>query len=171
MKVIKKTLTALTLGTLLTTGAAQATPVSPVVTTTGELVFANSGTATIKFNPANNLLAGNLKAGTILGSIVATATAGDVAVRWTPGVGSPSVNDFGYALNNLKGKTQDKVLQVYFNDAVGNKPAYTCTKDEQWCVNDALNTSNVTYQVINGGDTVVPVDTYTVSLDAVVWQR
>ncbi|HGM6839718.1 TPA: hypothetical protein ACKP7D_003504 [Serratia marcescens] len=171
MKVIKKTLTALTLGTLLTTGAAQATPVSPVVTTTGELVFANSGTANIKFNPANNLLAGKLKSGTILGSIEATATAGDVAVRWTPGVGSPIVNGFGFALNDLKGKTQDKVLQVMFNDAVENPAAYTCTKDEQWCVNNALNTGNVTYKVFNTSDTVVPVDTYTVSLDAVVWQR
>ncbi|MGF7483710.1 hypothetical protein [Providencia sp. SP181] len=171
-KAMQKTVLALVAGSLMgIVGTAQAAgPVSSIVTAKADIVFEATGTATAVITPKKGLLAGKYPHATVVADAVFTASAGDVAYRWTPGTGviSNSSNNQSAQFYETTGKGGNKLkLQVvdtgdYLTSGKENAPWFVPVKIGQSTINATLETQ--------GEQTIAP-DSYPVSMDAVVWQR
>ncbi len=165
---MKKTLTALMLGSLLcAAGAVQAAgPASSVATGTANLVFAATGTATVKITPVSGLLAGTVNTGTKLADVAIDVTSGAPAWRWTPGTGTIQAGVNNYR-NEVTGNGGNKLKVLMYNN-LGDSTRDSATG--WWVLNSSV--SNKLHKDIlitkDQTETVSP-DTYPVSIDAVVW--
>lgn len=171
MRTMKNTMAALAVVALMgAAGAAQAAgPVSAVATGTADLVFAASGTATVKITPVTGLLAGNIANGTKLADAVFTASAGDVAYRWTPGSGTITNNSNGApVIMEVTGAAGNKLI---ITPVDSGSSATTCITTAPWCVPTTVGTTTVNAVIQKYTTATVAPDTYPVSMDAVVWQR
>ena len=169
MRTMNKTLAALTLGALLcAAGAAQARPVSAIATGTADIVFAASGTATIKITPVADLMAGSVVNLTKLANVAINVTAGQPAWRWTPGSGTigPAASNRLYI---AKGKyNTNNELSLALVDPQSNSTQDTTTG--WWYLNKTATSKLHKDLVIEKHQTsIVAPDTYPVSVDAVVW--
>lgn len=169
MNVMKKTLMALTLGTLMATGTALAAgPVSDVATATADIVFAASGTATAQITPVSGLLSGEVAGNTKLADSLFTASAGDVAYRWTPGTYTTSATGTAAVQHvTVTGKAGNK-LSLFNVRNIGGNATWDATG---WWVPDTVGTRTLGASILKSGSSNVAPDTYPVSMDAVVWQR
>lgn len=164
MKIIStvKRVSAIALLVAGVSGVAHAAPISAVASGTGDVVFSETGTATITVTPVTGLLAGthnNLQ----IATAQATATGGAVAYRWTP---DASVVRNGDDLQRtLSGKTSAlnklDVVSMAAATASAAYPGWYVANNNASTLPITINTSAV--------DQAVAADTYVVSLDAVVW--
>lgn len=171
MRTMKKTMAAMAVVALMgAAGAAHAAgPVSAVATGTADLVFAASGTATVKITPMTGLMAGNIANQTKLADVVFTASAGDVAYRWTPGsatITNPN-NHASADIAEVTGKAGNKILLV----AADTGASSTAWDAAGWWVPVTVGTTTVNARINKYTTSTVAPDTYPVSMDAVVWQR
>ncbi|MEB8258218.1 hypothetical protein NGI13_21930 [Enterobacter asburiae] len=168
---MKKTMAAMAVVALMgAAGAAHAAgPVSAVATGTADLVFAASGTATVKITPMTGLMAGNIANQTKLADVVFTASAGDVAYRWTPGsatITNPN-NHVTADIAEVTGKAGNKILLA----ATDTGASTTAWDAAGWWVPVTAGTTTVNARINKYTTATVAPDTYPVSMDAVVWQR
>lgn len=145
-------------------GVAMAAPISDVVTGSGDVVFAATGTASITVTPVTGLTAGS-HSNTIVANATATATPGNIAYRWTP---DASVQRGTSALDRtISGKT-DATNKL---DVTSSGPATQSASYPDWYVaNAGASTMPITITTTSTPQ-VVAADTYVVSLDAAVWME
>lgn len=164
MEIIKniKRVSAIAILVASTAGVAQAAPISVVATGTGDVVFQNTGVATIAVTPEANLTAGSHN-NKLIATATATATGGPVAYRWTPAVGVVRNND------NLQRTISGKTDASNKLDVVASATATQSTSMPAWYVaNASATTLAITVHTTPVAQTVA-ADTYVVSMDAAVW--
>lgn len=110
-----------------------------------------------------SLVAGNHTAGRVVGHGQITASGADnVAFRWTPGVGESApgmgVDHRVIAGNSSSGNTLGLVIQ--HDDIV---------VEDDWLV-PSTPTTDTSFSVALSEDQTVPADTYTISIDAAIWE-
>lgn len=140
----------------------RAAPVSSIVTGTADVVFRQTGTATIAVTPVGALQAGVHNA-QVIASATASATGGTVAYRWSP-VGSAARSGFD-GQRTLSGK-------VDVNNKLNVSTVASATASDTfpgwYAANDAAPSLDITIMTA-AGNQAVAADTYVVSLDAAVW--
>lgn len=139
--------------------------VSDVVTQTADINFAATGTASISLTAKTGLTAGSFKKGDVIASGTATATAGTVAVRWTPGTGTVSRADGVVRMIKITGASKQNFIDL---GLVGDAQEYA-DGGNGWVVPTKSNTSTLKLSAVMGQNEVVSPDTYVISMDAVVW--
>lgn len=151
-------------------GTAMAAPISNIVTGTADVVFAASGEASITIQPVTTLLAGKHTSTTIATGRV-SATAGNIAYRWTPSVGTAvSGKNTNYRTLSGKASAANKLTVYSFAPSNSGAGATRSPSDPNWWV--ATNNSNVINNlsiVTNETEQMVAPDTYVISMDAAVW--
>lgn len=168
-KAMQKTVLALVTGSLMgIVGMAQAAgPVSSIVTAKADIVFEATGTATAVITPKKGLLAGKYPHASLVADAVFTASAGDVAYRWTPGTGVISNNSAGSPqLYETTGKGKNK-LKLQVTDT-GD---YSTNGGSGWFVPVKIGQSTIKATLKTQDTQTIAPDSYPVSMDAVVWQR
>lgn len=140
--------------------------VSDVTTQTADVIFASTGTATVSLTAKTGLTAASYKAGTVIATGTATASAGTIAYRWTPGYGTVSKADSISKIIKIAGMGNEK--NFLYLSLKGNSSAYTDGGDG-WIVptGSSISVQNLTAAIAQ--DEVVSPDTYMLSVDAVVW--
>lgn len=141
--------------------------VSDVTTQTADVIFASTGTATVSLTAKTGLTAASYKAGTVIATGTATASAGTIAYRWSPGYGTVSQADSLSKIIKIAGAGNEK--NFLYLSLTGNSSAYTDGGDG-WIV--PTSGSNISVQNLTASiaqDEVVSPDTYWLSVDAVVW--
>ncbi|HDC4393602.1 TPA: hypothetical protein O8L60_004591 [Enterobacter cloacae] len=164
MEIIKniKRLSVIALLVAGSAGVAHAAPVSAVVTGTGDVVFQETGTATITVTPEANLTAG-LHNNTLIARATATATGGQVAYRWTPAASVAIGTDNTQRTISGKANAANK-LNVVSTAAATVSAAYP----EWYAANSNASTLDITVRT-TPVQQAVAADTYVVSMDAAVW--
>ncbi|EPC4333811.1 hypothetical protein ACRZTK_004414 [Enterobacter asburiae] len=154
--------TALAAALCLPAFSLQAVPISSIVTGTADVVFRETGTASVTVTPASALQAG-IHNSRVIATAVASATGGPVAYRWSPS-GSEARDGSGNQ-RTLTGKSfSDNRLQV---SSVA--PATLSADYPGWFVADN-GVGRLDISVLTAaGNQSVAADTYVVSLDAAVW--
>ena len=143
-------------------GGVQAAPISAVASGTGDVVFSETGTASISVTPVTGLLAGTHNALQIA-TAQATATGGAVAYRWTPDASVVRNGD------NLQRTLSGKASALNKLDVVSTATATVSAAYPEWYVaNNNASTLAITIKT-SAVDQPIAADTYVVSLDAVVW--
>ncbi|EFE55238.1 Saf-pilin pilus formation protein [Providencia rettgeri DSM 1131] len=140
---------------------ANAAPVSDVVSGSGDVVFAGTGTASITVTPVTDLVAGKFSS-LVIANAQATATAGNIAYRWTPDAsvqrGTPlerTISGTNIAANKL--------------DVASTATATQSNSHPDWWVADAgASTLDIEVRTTSTEQTIA-ADTYRVALDAAVW--
>lgn len=141
--------------------------VSDVTTQTADINFASTGTATVSLTAKTGLTAASYKAGTVIATGTATASAGTIAYRWTPGTGTVSKADSISKIIKITGAGSGKnFLDILLT---GDSSAYKTDGGDGWIVptGSSISVQNLTAAIAQ--DEVVSPDTYTLSVDAVVW--
>lgn len=143
-------------------GAANAAPISDVVTATADVAFSSTVKASISLTPKTDLTPD-----TPMNSIIATGSAsavgGAAAIRWTPGTGSILLNQGKHTTIEISGKNnpQNKLRANISVDGV------TLVENDGWVMADN-SASTLPFNVAKYSSNS-PADTYTLSVDAVVW--
>lgn len=141
-----------------------AVPISSIVTGTGDVVFRETGTATIAVTPVSPLQAG-VHDSRVIATAVASATGGTVAYRWSP-AGSEMRNGVGN-LRVLSGKNRPENRLLV--SSVAN--AMPSLDSSGWYISgNNPGRMDITVQTA-AGQQAVAADTYVVSLDAAVWSE
>lgn len=164
MEIIKNIKRASAIAVLVagTSGVAQAAPVSAVVTGAGDVVFQETGTATITVTPESNLTAGQHN-NTLIARATATATGGQIAYRWTPQASVAINNDNTQRTISGKASAANK-LDVISTAAATQSAAYP----DWYAANSNASTLDITVRT-TAVNQAVAADTYVVSMDAAVW--
>lgn len=149
---------------LLPTLSVSAVPLSAIVTGTGDVVFRETGSATIAVTPVSPLQAG-VHNGRVIATAVASATGGAVAYRWSP-AGS-EIRDGVSNQRVLKGKVRSENRLAV--SSVAN--AALSSDSPGWYVaGNGAGQMDITV-LTAAGEQAVAADTYVVSLDAAVWSE
>lgn len=150
-------------------GNAYAVEVGEITTATADIVFASSGTSTIKITPVENLMSDKHARGTKFADVAMTSTAGTLAYRWTPG----TFDKIEANSDGIKNKVtisgtgnKDNKLSLYVDTA--NTQTDASKGAEGWIVTKS-QTTDFSTTVVNDVEKVVSPDTYVISLDSVVW--
>lgn len=140
----------------------EAVPVSSIVTGTADVVFRETGVATITVTPVGALQSGVHNA-RVIANATASATGGPVAYRWSP-AGSVKHNDFDNQRTLIGKMSESNRLNVI---TVANATASEAYPG--WYAANVASTSlDITVMTASENQTVA-ADTYVVSLDAAVW--
>ncbi|MEX3136948.1 hypothetical protein [Serratia ureilytica] len=164
MNTITRTVMAGSLMTLLlgVSSGVRAVPISSIVTGTADVVFRETGTATITVTPVGTLQAGVHNA-RVIANATASATGGPVAYRWSP-AGSEARSGFDDQ-RTLTGKADESnrlnVLTVANATASEVYPGWYAANGESTSLDITVMTASE--------NQAVAADTYVVSLDAAVW--
>lgn len=150
---------------------AHATVLSDVTTQTAEIIFAATGTATISLTAKSGLIAGSYSQGQSIATGTATASAGSVSYRWTPGTGT--VSDTGDGVDSLitvKGTddTSHTVTLNLISSGTGTEGGMI-DGGSGWIVPKTQGTKNISLDVQNYTTAIIQPDTYILSIDAAVW--
>jgi len=141
---------------------AQAVPVSAITTGTADVVFRETGTASITVTPVSPLQAGRYDT-RVIASATASASSGAVAYRWSPS-GSEARGEFSN-LRTLSGRANAanrlSVSSVANATLSGDSPSW-------YFANNGASSLDITVLTAQG-EQAVAADTYVVSLDAAVW--
>lgn len=143
-------------------GVAQAAPISAVATGTGDVVFQETGTASIVVTPESNLTAG-MHNDTLIARATATATGGQIAYRWTPNASVVRNGDNQQRTISGKADAANK-LDVVSSAAATQSAAYP----EWYAANSGASTLDISVRTAPVAQSVA-ADTYVVSMDAAVW--
>ncbi|HHR5860607.1 TPA: hypothetical protein ACS70L_003379 [Providencia alcalifaciens] len=144
-------------------GVANAAPVSDVVSGTGDVVFAGTGTASITVTPVTGLVAGKFTS-LVIANAQATASAGNIAYRWTP---DASVQR-GTPLDRTISGTQIAANKLDVSStAIATQSS---SHPDWWVANSGASSLNIEIRTTNTEQTVA-ADTYKVALDAAVWMQ
>ena len=141
-----------------------AVPVSRVNTGTADVVFSQTGEATISVAPVGSLVAGVHDALRVA-SATATATGGTAAYRWTPTVGEmPGSDPTVRVLVGRNDHFNKLILQTVSDAEVSDRYP-------DWLVaRNGAGTLAINIRTMPGPQTVA-ADVWTVSLDAAVWSE
>ncbi|MGK8665325.1 hypothetical protein [Serratia marcescens] len=139
-----------------------AVPISSIVTGTADVVFRETGTATITVTPVAALQAG-LHNARVIANATASATGGPVAYRWSPAGSEPRSGSDDQ--RTLTGKADERnrlnVLTVANALASDAYPGWYAANGEATSLDITVMTA--------AENQFVAADTYVVSLDAAVW--
>ncbi|MGK0603403.1 hypothetical protein [Yokenella regensburgei] len=140
--------------------------VSDITTQTADVSFASTGTATVSLTAKAGLTAASYRTGDVIATGTATASAGTVAYRWTPGTGTVSQADKLSKVIKITGAgSKENVIDLTLT---GNAAEKT-DGGSGWIVPTGSSISSQNLTVSMAQDEVVSPDTYTLSVDAVVW--
>ncbi|MFO6501850.1 AfaD family invasin [Serratia marcescens] len=147
-------------------GAAQAAgPVGSPVTATANIVFVAPASIVHTLTAEQGLAAGNIADGVkfATGNVsLSDASTAIMAVQFTKNVGAAGTND---STRVISGNTDNtRKLKVKLNSPVSVTP-----QADGWIVLDGAG-ANLPYTIVSDGQQVVVADTYTVSVDAAIYQ-
>ncbi|WP_431295600.1 hypothetical protein [Rahnella sp. PAMC 25559] len=175
MKIIKnmKFMSALTLIAVGLATTAQASPISTIVTGTGNVIFQEVGSAQISITPATGLSAGKVPANTQIATASAVATfptavGTSVAYRWTPS--ASTIINADNLQRSISGRNNAANKLEVVSIAAG--AVQDAISPEWYVLAPVTGTTAVTMSInvtTTAKEQVVAADTYVLSMDAAVW--
>lgn len=152
--------------------------VDSVTQTSSDVMFVTPSSVSFNLFPEAGLVTGKNDIVRIVAKgQITVAGGGNAVVRWTPGIGQEIniVDEFKPFFRAFKGKNTQKMLTMYLD----RRKMEIMDPAEGWVrLQSREPDKSMMFDILIGGNssscctiTTIPADTFTISLDAAVWNR